>query len=279
MDKVIFENEQLTVFQSGLYQTNSAVVKLAEMVLVSDPNWLPEEVAAIQRYAAHQAKVKELFLFLTHSDYDHIIGVGAFPGAKTIASRRFAQRKDKATELEQIIDFDDKHYILRTYPIFYPGIDLVIEGNDVEVPLPGGNWRGWMGPGHHPDGMILLEEESGILLVGDYLSDVEFPFVYDSFEAYHQTLDYFEAIITANRVRTLVPGHGSVTQDIKEMLVRLADSRAYLSDLETACRGDQDFPLERWLQRYDFPRGLRKAHEKNVERWHELHGGEQEKNS
>ena len=36
-----FKNRSITVFQSALYKTTSAVIETKDLVLVTDPNWLP----------------------------------------------------------------------------------------------------------------------------------------------------------------------------------------------------------------------------------------------
>ena len=44
-------------------------------------------------------------------------------------------------------------------------------------------------PRPRPDGIATLLPEEGLLIVGDYLSPLEIPFIYDSAWAYRDTLD------------------------------------------------------------------------------------------
>ena len=122
-----FKNDNITVFQSVLYQTTSAVVKTERTIILTDPNWLPNEIDDIKAYIQSIIGERKLFIIYTHSDYDHIIAAGAFPNATTIASEAFVNRLDKEKVLDEIHQFDAQYYIQRDYPIVYPTIDIVIE--------------------------------------------------------------------------------------------------------------------------------------------------------
>lgn len=73
----------VTLFQSDLYMTNSLVMETDDCVLVTDPCWLPREVEEIRRYVDNILGARRLFLLFTHSDFDHIIGYGAFRKLKS----------------------------------------------------------------------------------------------------------------------------------------------------------------------------------------------------
>jgi hydroxyacylglutathione hydrolase len=94
MQKIIYRDLNVTIFQSALFQTNSTVILTDDAVLVVDPAWLPDEVLAIQQYAESIRGRRSLFLVYTHSDYDHIIGHGAFRPDKVFATKAFAERGD-----------------------------------------------------------------------------------------------------------------------------------------------------------------------------------------
>ena len=81
-----YKTPAVTVFESALYRTTSAVIQTPDMVLLADPNWLPHEVAAIQQHVAAIRGSRPLYLLFTHSDYDHILGYKAFPDAQAIVS-------------------------------------------------------------------------------------------------------------------------------------------------------------------------------------------------
>jgi hydroxyacylglutathione hydrolase len=47
---ILFQQDQLTVFQSALFRTNSAVIEGDSFVLVVDSTWLPQEVEEIRQH-------------------------------------------------------------------------------------------------------------------------------------------------------------------------------------------------------------------------------------
>lgn len=252
-----FENEQLTVFQSVLYQTTSAVIKTKEALIVTDPNWLPNEIAEIKAYIESIIENRKLYIIYTHSDYDHIIAAGAFPHATTIASEAFVNRINKEEVLEQIRQFDAQYYIERDYPIIYPLIDIVIKEDGQAIELQDITCSFYLSPGHTADGLFTVVEPFGILLAGDYLSDVEFPFVED-YEAYLATLQKVQTILSDKKVEVVVPGHGTTTNNLDEIQKRIDESLLYLNNLTN------DSIDESQLQKlYPFYKGLQEMHELN----------------
>src|SRR5690606_37274567 len=98
---------------------------------------------------------------------------------------------------------------------------------------------------------------------GDYLSDVEFPFIEDSSEAYLRTLDNVERMMEKHAVQLLVPGHGQATEDRKEMLRRLEASRQYIAGLRSAVQASDEERIKALIEGCPFPRNQRKSHEAN----------------
>ncbi|MEZ5043846.1 MAG: MBL fold metallo-hydrolase [Saprospiraceae bacterium] len=254
----------LCVFESALYQTTTTVVDTADMVLVVDPNWLPTEIARVVQYVYTIKGNRPLYLLFTHSDYDHIIAYHAFPGAKTIASASFVDNPHKAKEIEQIKAFDDKYYIQRNYAIEYPHIDIEIAKEEDYIAFENTRIRFWMAPGHNRDGLFALIEPLGIWIVGDYLSDIEFPFIYHSLSDYEETLEKAGNILSTSRPKVLVPGHGNACFEGSEMQNRLRVSSDYLQRLRLHIEGKTEFD-EQWLwDQYHFPLGMKVMHEENI---------------
>lgn len=259
-----FKQTGICVFQSALYQTTASVIDTPDLVLVVDPNWLPHEVKEIVSYVDSIKGKRPVYLLFTHSDYDHIIGWKAFPDAITIASEAFVQNPAKEKEVQQILDFDDKHYIQRNYPIGYPEIQVVIRQDEDFLSFDHTRIRFWLAPGHNADGLFAVLEPLGIWIAGDYLSDVEFPFIYHSLEDYQITLEKASKIVGKARPKVLVPGHGKVSQDIPEMGKRITSSQQYLSACIRHVRGEEVFDLDALLAQYNFPVGLRSIHQDNL---------------
>jgi glyoxylase-like metal-dependent hydrolase (beta-lactamase superfamily II) len=254
----------LTVHESQLFRTTSTIIHTDDYVLIVDPNWLPAEVDYLAELTTELGAGKEKYLLFTHSDYDHIIGYGKFAGYTTIAAQRFVDNPERAAQLAQAKAWDDEYYIKRDYELVYPVIDLAKANDGVETMIGEDQYHFYQAPGHNYDGLITFNKSRGILIVGDYLSNVEFPYVYHSFADYRDTLNTLKAIIDTGLVKTLVTGHGDHTTDYNEMELRLEASFTYLDELMLAVQNGTTFDLEKWLGRYDFPIIMRKFHEKNV---------------
>lgn len=252
-----FQNEQVTVFQSVLYQTTSAVIQTEQAIILTDPNWLPSEIDTINSYIERIIGERQLYIIYTHSDFDHIIAAGAFPYALTIASEAFVNRADQETVLEEIRNFDAQYYVTRDYPVHYPEIDIVICEDGQQVMLGDTLCSFYFAPGHTDDGIFTIVEPLGIFLAGDYLSDVEFPFISD-YGAYVATLKKAQQLVKHFDVRVLVPGHGQTTTQRHELETRIAESQRYLLDLKQGI--DQEQML---TKRYPYYRSLKDMHEDN----------------
>ncbi len=244
--------------------TNAAVVVTDDLVLVTDPNWLPSEVTAIRDYVAEVRGTKPVFLLFTHSDYDHILGYRAFSDATAIASEAFVRNPHKRKIVREIQAFDDSYYITRPYPIEYPHIDIVIQEDGQELRIGTTLLRFYQAPGHNPDGLITQLFPDGILLTGDYLCDVEFPYIYHSSTAYETTLNQLENILSEGKIRLLIPGHGKPAHQTLEALSRLQQARAYIHQLKDSVRTGIPFDEEVLLKQFPFPLIQRAFHRKNL---------------
>ena len=93
--------------------------------------------------------------------------------------------------------------------------------------------------GHTIDGMALFDRGQGLLIVGDYLSDVEIPWIHGSLGDYRATLARTDALV--EDATTVVPGHGS-PHDRDTALRLLEEDVDYLDRLE---RGEDALPKGR----------------------------------
>jgi glyoxylase-like metal-dependent hydrolase (beta-lactamase superfamily II) len=196
--------DNLTVFQSALFLTNAAVIDGLDFVLVIDPTWLPQEVEEIAHYVSSIRADCPVYLLFTHSDFDHILGAGAFPDATTIASQAFIDNPDKERKVSQILAWDSEYYIRRPYEIRYPEIDISIVDDGQAVTIGETRLTFYHAPGHNLDGLFTVIEPQGILIAGDYLSDIEFPYIYHSSTAYETTLAKLDLILEKHKVNILV---------------------------------------------------------------------------
>ena len=262
--KTQLKNKNLTIFESAIYRTTSTLFSNNDLSLLVDPNWLPIEIKHIKQQVNSLKDKNKLRILFTHSDYDHIIAWRAFENTSTIASKAFVENPDKEKQLKDINDFDDKHYIQRSYPIEYPKIDLVIADNGTQINFNETKLTFYKAPGHTNDGLFTIIEPYGIWIAGDYLSNVEFPFIYDSSTAYLQTIETMELILQKHEIKILIPGHGDATEDIAEIKQRIADSKNYILELQDSLQNQTVFDKEKWLNHYPYPKFMGQSHENNM---------------
>ena len=278
--KIQYQDQHLCIFESALYRTTSCLIATEDFILLIDPNWLPIEIKFIQARVEAIADNRPLYLLFTHSDYDHVLAYAAFPAAKVICSAACDQSPDKEKILNQIRSFDEEYYIKRDYPILFPKGEIIISAVHESRKIGTTTFHFYQAPGHTPDGLFTYIEDLELLIVGDYLSNIEFPFIYDHSEAYLKTLDLAEQLIEQKPLRLLVTGHGDHCTEQEEMKRRITESRAYINELKRSIEKGITFDLEKWLQRYGFAKALTGCHEENVEQLKkEKKGGRGKENS
>lgn len=260
---IIFQRDSLTVFQSALFQTNSAVVEGDDFVLAVDPTWLPQEVEEIAAFVRNIQQGRPLYLLFTHSDFDHILGYGAFPDAITIASRKFVDSPNPERSVNAVLAWDSEYYVQRPYRVVYPEIGIAADHDGQTLALGTSRLTFYKAPGHNPDGLLTVVEPQGLLLAGDYFSNIEFPYIYQSSTAYEATISKLVPILEQHSVRVLVPGHGQVATDQIEMRQRQRHSFDYISALREHIAANDQPAIDKMLETYAFPLGMKSFHDGN----------------
>lgn len=260
-----YKSKNVVVFQSALFQTTSTVIETEDVILVIDPSWLPHEVESIRNYVNSIRDNRRIYLIFTHSDYDHIIGYKAFSGVITVGSEALSESDDKEKIIEQIKSFDDEYYLSRDYEIEYPRIDLLVHEESQIIKIGETVITFYKSPGHTKDGIFIVVEPLGVLLVGDYLSNIEFPFIYYSSTEYENTLLKINNILDKHKINLLIPGHGLVTGDYKEILHRQQESLKYIKELRKAIIKNSQKEIEKLLDGCLFPGFMKKSHYENVD--------------
>lgn len=258
-----FKNKDFTVFESQLFKTTSTVIQTPDCVIIVDPNWLQEEVKTIKEYVNEIKQDRAVYLLFTHSDWDHILGYGAFLDATIIGSKALEECQEKEEIVEQVKSFDDKYYIDRNYPILFPKVDVIVQEDGQVLKIGSTTLTFYKANGHTNDGIFTIIEPLGIWISGDYLSDVEFPYIYSSSLEYEKTLGKVDTILEKHDVRFLVPGHGYLTESIDEIQKRKSDSLHYIQELRAAIRSNTD--SLHLIESYLYPRGMKAFHEGNVQ--------------
>ncbi|MCC7244598.1 MAG: MBL fold metallo-hydrolase [Saprospiraceae bacterium] len=262
--QIIFRDPGVTIFQSALFQTNTTVIRTDDAVIVVDPALLPDEVLEIRRYVDTIRGKRHLSLIFTHSDYDHIAGYKAFNPDRVFMSKVMAENPDKEQALEAVRKFDDDFYITRPYPIQYPEGSFFVFRDGVQYRQGHTKMTFYQAPGHTADGMMVVIWQLGICIAGDYLSNIEFPFIYDSSNAYVETLEKLTLIHDRNWFTKLIPGHGDPSMTINEWLKRRTEALAYIFALRESIATKVPFDENSLWDRYPFKRSLQEEHRKNL---------------
>ena len=127
-------------------------------------------------------------LLATHADFDHLLGRIAFPGMTLGLCESSVERLHRSPGEAQraLRQYDDEFYVIRPTPLALGQVQGLPVPGSVEI----GDRELELHPaeGHTDDGMAIFDREQGLLMVGDYLSDVEIPWIHGSLADYRATL-------------------------------------------------------------------------------------------
>jgi hydroxyacylglutathione hydrolase len=253
--QVVAVHPDAIVVTSRIWQTNAIALRSGGEVMLIDSPYFPDELEALPALL-RQAGFTPNALFATHADYDHVLARYAFPeltlgvGEPTMVRIR----TEPGAVQRELRDEDARNYVARAGPLTL--------GNLQSLPVPGYLELGQVeielhpADGHTSDGTALLAEFAGLLAPGDYLSNVEIPWLSPGggLDDYRATLARLAPLV--ERAETVVPGHGG--PNTREAALRLLDEDLeYLDALE---RGEERPKLP---QGRDTPR-QREIHVENL---------------
>lgn len=214
-------------FEGFLWQTTSLLVLADGASLVIDPAISESEVARIGRRAL-EAGAPVQHVLITHGDWDHLCGVGGFPDAVVAMGEETAEKVASGAAHQSVRRAAEKYGFVLSGPprvdrAFRRGSALALGSFVVETfPLLG----------HTADGSGFRLREFGLMVVGDYLSTVEFPFA-TSPSAYRMTLAGLIEMLRDDPPEVVIPGHGPPLEAEDALSVAEADLR-YLRSLHAA---------------------------------------------
>jgi glyoxylase-like metal-dependent hydrolase (beta-lactamase superfamily II) len=225
------------VVTSGFWQTNAIALRDGGEAMLIDSPYLPDELDALPSLLAG-AGFEPDGLLATHADFDHLLGRLSYPGLTLGLAESSVERMHRVPGEAQraLRHYDAEFYVVRPGPLTL--------GQVQGLPVPGhleiGERELELHPaeGHTPDGMALFDRAQGLLIVGDYLSDVEIPWISEggSLADYRATLARLAPLV--EEATTVVPGHGAPHD--RETTLRLLDEDVdYLDALE---RGEERLP-------------------------------------
>ena len=226
------------VVTSGFWQTNALALRAGDEALLIDSPYLPDELDALPSLLAG-AGFEPDGLLATHADFDHLLGRLAFPGMTLGLGESSVERlhREPGAAQRALRHYDARFYVTRAAPLALGQVQTLPVPGSVEI----GERELDLHPaeGHTPDGMAIFDRELGILVVGDYLSDVEIPWIHEggSVADYRATLARLAPLV--EQASTVVPGHGAAHR--RETALRVLDEDVeYLDALE---RGGELPPL------------------------------------
>jgi glyoxylase-like metal-dependent hydrolase (beta-lactamase superfamily II) len=222
------------VLTSRLWQTTATAVRGGADAMLIDSPYLPDELELLPGVLG-EAGFDVKALIATHADFDHLLGRLAFPGLALGVGHDTAERlrREPGAAQRELRDQDGELYVDRRIPLSLGQVQALpvpgrLELGDQELELH-------PAPGHTVDGTAVLAPFCGMLVCGDYLSDVEIPMLSPggSLEHYRASLACLGGLV--ERAETVVPGHGS-PHGRDRALELLDEDLGYLDSLE---RGEE----------------------------------------
>ncbi|HEY8546808.1 MAG TPA: MBL fold metallo-hydrolase [Acidimicrobiales bacterium] len=224
------------VHQSPLLENNAIAVTGPTGVLLVDPGLTDAEMTCL----ADDLRVRGLPVvagFATHPDWDHALwhpALGDAPRYGTAACAAHLRDLRSAPDWQARVAAGLPPEVAGEVPLDLFGLVTGLPAGATTVPWDGPEVRIVEHPAHSPGHAALLVEERRVLVAGDMLSDVLVPMLddprgtNDPIEDYLVGLRRLEDI--ADRVDTVIPGHGSVG-GAEQVRARLDRDRAYVQAL------------------------------------------------
>ena len=209
-----------------------------------DPGVTQAEIEAVrERAAAEGAHV--VAVVATHGDFDHVAGIASFPDAEAVMGPRAAARVESGIAVREMAEEG------ATLGLSWPGsprCDRILRVGRRERVGPFA-FETMELEGHTDDGIGLRLRDPDVLLVGDYLSPIEYPFVYHSTVAYRSTLAGLADLLRRDPPALVIPGHGAPLEAARALEIAVSDldylhelRRTVASSLEAGA--DHDTALE-----------------------------------
>jgi hydroxyacylglutathione hydrolase len=188
---------------SALWETSSVLLIEGDEAVAVDPGITQPEIAEV-RARAHAEGARVVAVLATHADFDHIAGIATFPEAESAMGPRAAARIASGDAVREMVE--EGSPLGLSWP-GEPRCDRVLRVGRREL----------IGPfavetmalaGHTECGVGYRLRDPDMLLVGDYLSPIEYPFVYHSTAAYRSTLAGLADLLRSDPPAVVIPGHG-----------------------------------------------------------------------
>lgn len=193
--------EGVWVSQTPLWQTNAVLARSGSDALLCDPCFIPDEIERLVALARESGG--PIQLLLTHGDFDHVCGIGYVPEAIVVTGGATAERIGSGMAVEQLGVAGAEWGV--TWPTELR-VDRVVEPGLFECGAF--HVEAIEATGHTADGLAYVLVDQGVLLPGDYLSDMTYPFIGGGLDATIATVRRLLDALERHDPRWVVPGHG-----------------------------------------------------------------------
>jgi hydroxyacylglutathione hydrolase len=213
---------------SDMWETSSVLLIADDQAVAVDPGISQDEIDRVA-FNAKGAGARIVSVLATHADWDHVAGIASFPDAEAAMGPLAAAR---VTSGEALADMRSEGEPLGLSWAGAPRCDRILRVGRSEQ----------LGPfaietiglaGHTDCGVGFRLRDPDVLIVGDYLSPIEYPFVYYSTAAYRATLSGLLDLLAEDPPALVIPGHGGQI-DATEARAIAASDLEYLHALRRA---------------------------------------------
>ena len=218
--------EGVWVSQTPLWQTNALFARSGSDALLCDPCYTPDEIERLVKLAREVGG--PIHLLLTHGDFDHVCGIGYVPEAVVVAGTATRERITSGIAADQLAAAGVEWGV--TWPTRLR-VDRAVEPGRFECGAF--HVEAIEAAGHTADGIAYVLVDQGVLLPGDYLSDMTYPFIIGGLEPMIATSLRLLDALERHDLRWVLPGHGRVLAPEEAAVVGEADL-AYLEALARA---------------------------------------------
>ncbi|NLV27304.1 MAG: MBL fold metallo-hydrolase [Methanomicrobiales archaeon] len=194
---------------------------------VCDTHLGPESMEDVKKFLSEEPSTREVIIFNSHSDWDHVWGNCAFKGVTIVGHNSCRKRLFKRGNFDLKRNYKKtRGAVILTPPNLTFETKLCFEDDDVEF---------IHAPGHTIDSSICLDRRENILYVGDLVED-PIPYLdYDRLDIYLNTLER----ILAFQAKIVVSAHsGIVDTDLIKNNIRYVQSVQKCTTIDSSSLGE-----------------------------------------
>jgi glyoxylase-like metal-dependent hydrolase (beta-lactamase superfamily II) len=229
--------EGVRQYQTPLWQTNCLLALAGGEALLCDPSYTQEEIDGL-REEVEEAGPSSVHVLVTHADYDHVCGLGSFPGATVAAVEGTASRVEDGSAATGLAAAGEEWGI--SWPVAGVRVDRTVEAGEAQLGAFRVDVVDAASHGREGAGFVLVDQ--GVLFPGDHLSPITIPLLAGSLDAAIAANEALIEAIARHELRWVVPGHGRTLSPGEAREIGEADL-AYLRRLRDAAREAVDAGL------------------------------------